>query len=794
MKKVGLVLLTLVVLLVVGAAGTVWYLRSAEPSYDRDQTLAGLDAPVELWRDSLGVPHLWAQSERDLLRAIGYVHASDRLWQMELFRRVADGRLAEVLGENMLETDRFLRTLGMGRVAAETERLLDPESRELIQAYADGVNAWLAEQRGALPPEFVALRIRPERWQLRHTLAIGTIMAWDLADWQIGLDAQRAVDRVGPELAEELHPPYPEWGTTILGEDARWSGGTVAPASSGSRPRAERSEGRFPLPRLSEATVRMLEGISIARASNSWVIGGERTRSGRPILANDMHLALRAPSLWYLAALHGGRFQVTGMMIPGTPVVVAGHSDRVAWGFTNVMLDDVDFFIEQVDPADSTRYQTPDGWRHFEVRPETIQVRGRDPVVHLVRSTRNGPVISDVEERGGDRVLAMRWAAHEPSTRFRALLGMNRARSAAEFDQALLHFDSPHQNVVFADVEGAFGYRMVGRVPVRHSGDGLLPVPGWTDEHAWERYLDPDEMPHVLNPSEDFIVTANNRLIGDRYPFHLSRNWAEPFRAMRIREMIEGGSGFTGVEVAAQQADVRDAFAVRYLPLAIQAADAAGESAAAGALRGWNAEAHPDSHAAALFYSWYEALRRRVGEDEYRGGRMYFPRDALNRILETGASAWVNDVRTSEVETLDELSAAAMQEAVRTVGRRSWGELHETRINHALGSSGALDRALNVNIGPLSRGGSTYTVDVAGYGGTRPPFVNTHGASQRHVVDMGDRDGVGGFIIPTGQSGIPFSRHYRDQTPLWQEGRLWLIPLDRARAEPRIVHRMVLRP
>ncbi len=793
MKKLAVVALVLVVLLLLGAAGGIWYIRTAEPGYDRDAVLVGLEAPVEVWRDSLGVPHIWARNEADLYRAVGYVHAADRLWQMELFRRVADGRMAEILGPELIETDRFLHTLGMGRLAARNETLLDSEARALLQAYAEGVNAWIGEQRGSLPPEFMALRFRPEPWTVRHSLAIGSIIAWDLADWNIGLDLQRAVDRVGPELAEDLYPPYPEYGATILGVDAQWLGRRgQSPAAS--RPRPEPSAGRYPIPRVPPAAAYLLESVAIARASNSWVIGGERTRSGKPILANDPHLALRAPSLWYLAVLRGGGIHVAGVTIPGVPAVILGRTERVAWGFTNLQLDDVDFFIEQVDPADSTRYLTPEGWQRFEVRAETIQVRGGEPVIHTVRSTRHGPVISDVEGRSGDRVLAMRWTAHEPSTEFRALLGMNRARSAAEFVEALRHFRNPHQNVVFADVEGTYGYRMVGRVPVRRSGDGLLPVPGWTGEHDWVRYLEWEEMPHVTNPAEGFIVTANNRVIGNEYPFHLTHNWADPFRALRIRELLEAGSDFTAADVAAQQLDVRDAFAVRYLPHALRAAERVGDATAAEALRDWNAEARPDSHAAALFYTWYEALRRRVGEDEYRGERMYFPRIAMNRILDAGGGRWVNDIRTQRVETLDELSAAALREAVRTVGARTWGELHETRINHALGSNSALNRALGVNIGPLARGGSPFTVDVAGYGGTRPPFVNTHGASQRQVVDLADPEGSGGFIIPTGQSGLPFSSHYRDQTPLWREGRLWPLSLDRARAEPRIVHRMALRP
>ncbi len=741
---------------------------------------------MEIWRDSLGVPHLWAEDELDLARALGYVHAQDRLWQMEFFRRVADGRLAEILGAGLVETDRFLRTLGMGRAAAENLRVLDAPELARLEAYAEGVNAWIGEHPGALPPEFVALRFEPEPWEPRHTLAIAKIMSWDLADWQLGLDLQGAVDRLGPERAADLFPTYPPGAPTILGAGAEWEGTGDGTAAAPVRP------GSVPLPRIPPLAARMLESVSASRASNAWVIGGDLTRSGKPILANDPHLALRAPSLWYLAALHGGETEVAGVTIPGTPAVVLGHTPGVAWGFTNAMVDDVDFFVERVDDEDPSRYLTPDGWAAFAVREETIQVRGAEPVVQRVRTSRHGPVLSDADPRGGGRVLAMRWTALDPSTTYRGLLAMNRARDAAGLLRALRDFDDPHQNVVFADTGGAFGYALSGRVPVRSSGDGLLPAAGWTGEGEWERYLSWEERPRVLNPAEGFVVTANHRVVGPDYPFRLGSEWAEPFRAIRITEMIRAGSKFTAADVSRQQMDVKDAFADRYLPLAMRAAEAIRDADAIRLLAEWDRRASEDSRAAALFYAWYEALRRRVGHDEFGGAPVYFPRAAMNRFLDAGGGRWADDVRTPERETLEHISALAMREALETAGRRSWGELHSTRIEHALGASAPLERALSLNVGPFPRGGSPYTVNVAGYG-SRPPFINSHGASMRHVVDLADPDADGGFVVPTGQSGVPTSRHYRDQTPLWRAGRLWPIPLDRARAAGRAVERMTLR-
>jgi penicillin G amidase len=800
LKKLVYALLALAAVLVVALLAGRWYVGRAEARPGGRATLAGLHGEVEVWRDSMGVPHVWARDEEDLFRAVGYVHAQDRLWQMELFRRVADGRMAEVLGPNLVDTDRFLRTVGMGRAAGENERRLDPEARRLLQAYADGVNAWVRGHPGPLPPEFLTLGFRPEPWTVRNSLSIAKIMAWDLADWNIGLDVQAATEVVGPELARDLHPTYPDWGITILdASEAQWKGkGAASPAPpAAARPdtsAAARISGA-PLPRIPALAAHLIEGVSIARASNSWVVGGSRSKSGKPILANDMHLALRAPSLWYLGAIHAGdRLEMAGMMIPGVPVVVAGHGKRLAWGYTNAMVDDVDFFVEETDPADSTRYRTPDGWAQFVVRPETIRVKGAEPVVHRVRATRHGPVLTDVDERVTGRVMAMRWTAQDPSNEVVALLGMNRARSADEFLQALREFRNPHQNVVFADAGGTIGYWMGGRVPVRRSGDGVLPVRGWTGEGEWVRYLDFDEHPHLVRPKDDVIVTANNRQVGPQYPHLITRNWAEPYRAQRIRRMLGAKTGLTAADLAKQQMDVRDDFALRYKPFAVKAARLAGDSAATLSLRQWNGDAAANSRAAALFYTWFDALRNRVGYDEFGEARAYFPRSAMAAVLERGQGPWVDDVTTPEAEVLDSLSADALREAVRTVGGKTWGQLHVTRIDHPLGVVAPLDRVLGLNIGPFPNGGSGNTVNVAGYGGRRPPYVNAYGPSQRHVVDLGAVDDEGGFVIPTGQSGIPTSRHYRDQTPLWRTGRLWRIPLDREKAEARAVSRMVLRP
>lgn len=791
MRKLLLAAGGLAVLGLVAVAVVLAFLRSAGPDYDRDVQLTGLSAPVEVWRDSLGVPHIWAESEPDLYFAVGYVHAQDRLWQMELVRRVAQGRLAEVIGEELVETDAFLRTIGLWHAAGEAERAISVDDRRLLEAYAAGVNAWIEDRSGALPPEFVALRFQPEPWTVRHSLAIEKIMAWDLAAYSDGLELARAVRVLGPDRARHLVPDAPEWGTTI-------------------------QDGPLPPP-VPDLAMELLGTLSVTRASNAWVIGGEHTVSGKPILANDMHLELRAPSLWYLMALHvdsvpaptsgdpdgpvrdgaeptDSPLHVTGMTLPGAPFVVAGHTRSIAWGFTNAYLDDVDLFVERIDPADTARYLTPEGSLPFEVVEETIQVRGsRDPVLVPVRRTRHGPILTPVEPRAGEELLAFRWAGHEPARTWRALQKLSRAAGWDDFVDAVADFQNPHQNIVYADTAGHFGYYMAGRVPIR--GDGrrppLLPVPGWSGEWDWDGYLPIEEHPHVLDPAEGYVVTANNRQAPDGVVDRIGNRWAEPFRAMRITQMIRAGGPFDAAAVQRQQLDVLDVMAARYRDRAVEAAERAGLDTATDHLRAWDLEAVPSSRGAALFYVWHERLRLAAARSLYGGGpHGWFPADALTPVLERRALPWVE----AGGDAFEDLATRAILEADSIVDGRVWGELQQVRLEHALGEVDLLDRSLGLNLGPEPIGGSANTVNVAESERGAYPVHVRWGVSQRHVVDMGDIDGAGGFILPTGQSGLPFSPHYSDQFERWLDGGLWRIPLDRDRAAERTRHRMTLEP
>ncbi len=534
------------------------------------------------------------------------------------------------------------------------------------------------------------------------------------------------------------------------------------------------------IPTIPPLAVRILSAASMARASNSWVIGPARTRSGKPILANDPHLALRAPALWDLAALESPGLHVTGATIPGIPAVILGHNRRIAWGLTNVCVDDVDYVIERLS-GDRSQVQTPAGWVSLQVLRDSIVVRGRRAVPFVLRRGPHGPLVGPAP--GGDphTELAMRWNAQDPSDELTALLGVDRAGSWGEFRAALAGFRVPEQNWVYADVDGNIGYQMTGAVPVRRSGVGLLPTPGWTDEGKWERYLDFEELPWALNPPEGFIVTANNRVVGPEYPHFITDNWELPYRAERIREMIDSGGPFTVDDVRRMQMDTLDVFARWAKELAAHAAGDIGRPDVASALQDWSGSMGVDRPEPTVFWIWYRALQRLTFEDELPDG--YAPSNPFHRWLRAGTSPWFDDTRTAQTEDLPMLAARAMREALPLAGKLPWGAVHRTLSAHLLGRAAILDRVLGLNIGPSPRAGSPYTVDVADFSAMRPPFLNTYAASFRQVVDLADIEHAA-MIVTTGQSGNPLSKRYRDQVARWWRGSLWVVSADRAKQGP----------
>ena len=770
------ILLLLVTTVVI--SGGFFLIRRNFPAINGTINVAGLQAPVEIYRDSWGIPHIYASNSHDLFFAQGYVHAQDRFWQMEFWRRIGSGRLSEVLGKTTLEQDRFIRTIGWHRTAAQEWEQLDDEVRAVLEAYAEGVNAYISTRRGRLGLEFTILgltgvKFEPEPWSPLNTLTWAKVMAWDLGgNMDDELLRAHIAARLGTPAVSVLVPPYPDDYPVIVPHP-------LTGATLGTLP-----EAAFDLHPL---------GMGDDIGSNNWVIAGSRTETGMPLLANDPHLGIQMPSIWYEIGLHCDPvgpdcpYNVVGASFASSPGVIIGHNDHIAWGVTNLGPDVQDLFIERVNPENPNQYEYQGRWLDMEIVREEIKVAGEEePVVVNVRLTRHGPIINDVaggtEEDWtfGWQPLALSWTALQPGTLVRSILLLNRASNWEEFREALCYWDVPSQNFVYADVEGNIGYQAPGRIPIRAKGNGSTPVPGWTGEYEWVGYIPFDELPRAFNPPEGYIVTANNAVVKPDYPYFLSMDWAPGFRARRIVELIEADPSLSLNDIQAIQGDNSPIYAQDVLPyLRTLSSNDARLADALDLLRTWDGRAVRDSAGAALFEAFRLHLIGLTFGDELGEQLLRRARGmagvALLDLLADEASPWFDDVSTPQVETRDEILLKALEEAVdelteklgRNMARWRWGDLHTATFeNQSLGQSGiGLIEAI-FNRGPVSVDGTLATVNNTGYN-LNEPYVVSVASSYRQIIDL--RDFTHSVSMhTTGQSGHPYHPHYDDMIDPWR--------------------------
>lgn len=762
-------------LVIVGVLTTfAWFhlQRSMQPRSGR-HLLTGLAEPATVTFDEWAVPSISAATELDAMRVQGFIHASDRLWQLELFQRVARGRLAELFGPVAIDADRLARTLDLWSAAGRELDEIAEADRALLEAYAEGVNARIASWRGPWPPEFLILGIEPQPWSPQASLSIGRIMSLDLSEWREELDRMTALATLDADHRRALGAGYPAWGPTIL-QDTLPSGTSppriaVAPTPIPPDPGVAASS-PDPLIYLSRFGF---------HASNSWALAGSRTADGVPLLANDMHLALRAPSTWYLnsIAAEDSELAVAGLSIPGTPGVIVGLNRDIAWSFTNAEVDDADFVVEGIN-LDGSMYRDADDWRPFETRTEEIRVRGRDePETWVVRSTARGPVITDVVPAGG-LTLSLLWTGLEPGGPFAALLKMNRASNVDAFVAAVAHFRSPHQNVVYAASSGEIGYRMAGSVPLRPAGEGASAISFERLPGGWPGFWPPEAMPALRDPERGYLVSANNLQARSLFG-RVGAYYPAPFRARRIDDLVSRATDWTVEDMREAQLDSHSLWAERYRPRAVRAARRAGLDSLALQLEGWDLRTEMASRGAVPFFTWLYRLRELIVADEFEDGDGWFPDLAFMEIVETGDSAWIDDARTPEVERLEALE----EEAARTAAvapASSWGEVHHERSAHPLGTVAFLDRLFGFHVGPYPSRGGPHTVrpdapslrarlDSTAW---KFPVVSEYGPSARFVARAAPGDMAGYFLLPTGQAGNPLDLHYRDMGAVWTESQL----------------------
>jgi penicillin amidase len=829
---------------VIAALGGYLYLRRSLPQTSGTTKVNGLSAPVDIVRDADAIPHIFAASKADALFGLGYAHAQDRLWQMELQRRIGHGRLSEVLGAAALPQDRFLRTVGFGR-AAKTAWASTPDwAKQQIDAYVAGVNAFISTHHGSrLPPEFTLLRFEPEPWSGVDVIVWVKMMAWDLsANYSFELLRHDLMNAVGPERAAQLMPPYATDGLSIVPDELRESGG----AGSVARRREPSATSTYPthpshptyptypahptyptyssalVSSLSEGdpTVRdfLLGGAREGLGSNNWVVDGTMTATGKPLLANDPHLSARLPSTWYLAHVTGGDFDVIGATLPGSPAVALGRNRFIAWGATNVAADVEDLYREKLD-ASGTHAEFRGVQEPITVIPETIVIKGRAPVTLDVRVTRHGPLVSDaINANNAESTapkpaplepLAFRWTALDADDlSVAAFLKLNEARDWTQFTGALRDFVSPSQNFVYGDVEGHIGYYAPGRIPMRASGDGSRPADGWTGDAEWTGWIRFEELPHLYDPPEHFIVTANHRPAGPAYPHLLGLEWPEPYRAQRITDLIRGAARkLTSDDFARIQADTVSLHATALLPMLLAHAhpDGGPQQQAVTLLQQWNKDATADSAAAAIFSAWFQHLAPAlVGDDlgpilsgRY-AERFSFVTRFVTGTVNRGDSGWCDD-RTTEVrETCDDAVTGALRAAVADLTERLGSDMSRWRwdgVHRAVFPHQGLDavRALRPILSrSVPNGGDWSTVNVAPVAADRP-YVQTLVPGYREIIDLSPANDSR-FLDAVGQSGHFLSRHYDDALADWRAVRHRTMRMERAAIEPGALGRLRLVP
>ncbi|HEX2643729.1 MAG TPA: penicillin acylase family protein, partial [Thermoanaerobaculia bacterium] len=792
--------LTLLGLGLVLAVAGFWFVRRPWPQTEGTVEAAGLAAPVKVVRDRWGTPHLYAGSGADLFFAQGYVHAQDRFWQMEFNRRVGRGTLAALVGEPLLGYDRATRNLGLLAAAEGEWKRMDPASRAVLEGYARGVNAYLDGHRGRLALELSLFRDDPAPWTPVDTLLVAKVMYWILSEnGSFELSRAHFLARVGEGVVRTLLPPYSEGAPVIVPPEANgypWARQDVELGFRGLSP--------------------LLGVPGPNQGSNNWVVSGQRTATGKPLLANDTHLELFMPSAWYANGLHGGGYDSVGYTLAGTPAVVIGHNKRIAWGVTDLVPDVEDLYLEKLDdPKKPSRYLFQGQWRPLSVHDEVISVKGADPVRMRVVRTHHGPLLNTLGgpmEKAPPTTLA--WTGQIGASLVRSLLEINRAGDWGSFRQALSFWDGAHMNFVYADVDGNIGYQAAGRIPIRpRQNTGAVPSPGWTGEYDWQGWIPFAELPTLYNPPAGFVATANQKIVSDDYPYSIGYEYADPYRAIRITDVLARNAKVSVQDSIDLQNDTYHlpAAALRPYLLAVRPADDL-EKRALAAVRAWNLRADPQEVGAAIYQVWYRKLVEGLVEDEL-GKELtaeymeyyWVHGPVMVSLMQAGTSPLFDDRRTPRVEHREDIAARALTAAVAWLrerygadpGQWQWGKPHTlTFRQRPLGLSGVPWLEKLVNAGPFPcPGGDRFTVNATWFTEADPehPFAANAGAAQRMVLDAADWDRSVG-VNSTGQSEHLFYRHREDLTPLWLAGKVHPLPYTRAAVDKVAESTLTLSP
>ena len=782
MKRVKIIIIALLIIVAAAFSGAWVYLRSLLPVVDGELKISAIREGVTLVRDKYGVPHISAENRHDLYFALGYVQAQDRMFQMDFYRRVARGRLAEVLGKDLLDADIYLRTIGFTRTAREQLKILPPETRVMVEAFSEGITYFIEHKR--LPLEFTLLGYRPEKWTPEDSLAIGNLLGFQLASWayQNELLNYLILTRLGPDKAALFLPVYPKDAVPIMEQS------TPAPMPG----------------KISLRSREFLE-VFVSRefASNNWVIAGKRTVTGKPLLCEDSHEeGPELPTQWHLCHLTGKGIDTAGAMFPGTPVFIWGHNRSIAWGMTNFDLDNQDLYLERISPDNPNQVMFEGKWVDMQIIREKIPIKDGKKTAYreiVIRITPHGPIINDIESGIGDKPISIRRVEAEPWLISEALYKLSTARNWDDFKHALSFYPAGPQNFVYADVDGNIGYIGAGKCPIRTDSRGILPQPGWDGTHEWQGYYPFEAMPMTFNPEQGYIATANNNPVRGEYAIPLSEYWETPSRAQRITELIESKPKHAVADMIRMHLDNKSALAAQIVPVFIQILNKTTtreERKYVDELARWDYHLTPDSAAACLYEVMFNHLLMETFADEL--GKDLFERLIKDKIgvtnlmadllLQKKDSILFDNVNTKRAETVNDAVTESFRSAVayliETLGSDmqgwQWGKLHQIEFSHIFGSEKVLRPFFNY--GPFPFGGDEQTINRAGYDKTKPYKVNIT-ASIRYIVDFSNLSNAL-VVLSTGQSAQLLSPHRHDMADMFLAGKYITWYMERKDFEP----------
>ena len=710
------------------------------PQYSGSKQLPGVDDSVEVFFDEYATPHVFATNEKDLFYVSGYLMARERLFQLSLSAASGRGELSLFIGDDRLSSDIYLRTFGIPFIAKELDKKLDDKTRKLLFAYCQGINDWIDESENNWPIEFRILRSKPIKWKTSDVIAISRLMAYELQQsWKGEIILGALVEELGIKYAKGLFPNDPD--DIMIATPYNNMGAFYNKISK------------------EERKIRSLIGMDgTVMGSNSWVINGNKTESGKPILSNDPHLGTKHPSWWYEMHLKGGKFNISGVCLPGMPIPIIGQNENAAWGFTNIMIDDMDFFIEKINPNNPNQYKHDNSWKEITIRKETIKLKSGSDTTITVRSTHHGPIITDIHGslKNSKKQISMTWSGHFMSDELPTLIKMATIKNWDDFSDAVKTFSVPGQNIIYADINGNIGWRPAVKIPIRKNAKNLLPRPGEDSAYDWNGFVPFNEMPFLLNPKKGFIATANNKTIDDSFPYYISNQWASPSRIKRIEEMLKDKTSTNLDYMQEIQMDQKSHLALEIVNHLLKTKSNDNNkwlNKGHNILSEWDFIESPNSKGALVYHYILNALLKNIyGDEMNKIGENYLidfvnqpmvPVRSMISLLRAPNSIWFDDINTNEVESKSQILEKSIVDGIRLLEKDfgnndknwKWSKTHTITQSHAMGSQKILNTLFNFNLGPFPSGGSSGSINKAEYKLLKD-FDVAVAPSMRRIVDF----------------------------------------------------------